>query len=348
MSAPAQSTKPLAVVAVGGNAILREDQAGTQREQVLAARKMAEAILVVLREGYRLLVVHGNGPQVGRELVRSEEASTKVPPRTLHACVASTQGTMGSLLETEIRNLCRRSGPPTPVTAVVTHVLVSPNDPGFDRPTKPIGPFYSAWRAKELGKTRAWHLVEDAGRGWRQVVPSPRPLEVLEVDAIEQLLEAGHLVIAGGGGGIPVYVDDRGQLAGSDAVIDKDYTAGLLAEKLGAEVLATLTAVESVYVHYRRPEQRALERVSAAELRRFEENGHFAAGSMGPKVAAALAFVEAGGSTAIITTAEKLPAALADRAGTRIVAVLEAPALKRQIELFQELARHPQAEEDEP
>ena len=334
---PAVPGSRIAVLAVGGNALIREGQVGTLREQERAADKVAANILALIREGYRVVVVHGNGPQVGRELIRSEEASTKVPPHSLDVCVASTQGSIGNLLMRALRNQMKRSGMTRPVSVVVTQVLVSEQDPAFHQPTKPVGPFLSAWRAKEISRANGHKVVEDAGRGWRRVVPSPKPLDVFGIEAIETLLEAKHVVIAGGGGGIPVAVNAKGRLEGVDAVIDKDRTAALIAGFVGADVLAILTAVDNVFVDFGKPEQRALEQVDTSLMRDYLDQGHFATGSMGPKVESALYFIEEGGSAAIITSPERLVAALNDRAGTRITGMGSTGAVvKRQLRLFED------------
>ncbi len=324
----------IAVMAVGGNALIRPGQVGTHNEQIRAADKVARNILALVREGYRVVVVHGNGPQVGRELIRSEEASTKVPPHSLDTCVAATQGHMGDMLMRGLRNQMKRTGLVRPLSTLVTQVLVSEQDPAFHLPTKPVGPFLSAWRAKEVARSLGHKMVEDAGRGWRRVVPSPKPLDIFGLEAVETLLEAKHIVIAGGGGGIPLVVNPRGQLTGVDAVIDKDRTAALIAGFIGADVLVMVTAVDNVYVDFGKPEQRALEQVTAAEMRHHLHAGHFATGSMGPKVESALFFIEEGGAAAIITSPERLVAALNDRAGTRMMRSTGQTTVRTQLRLF--------------
>ena len=298
------------------------------------ARRAARCVVALVREGFRVLIVTGNDPQIGRELVRNEEPSTKLPPLPLDVCVASTQGAIGYLLDLEIRNELRRLQMKWPVTAVVTQALVGLDDTGFQTPTHALGPHLSEWRAKSLMKTGSVHMVEDAGRGWRRVVASPRPIEIVNLDSVETLLEAGHVVIAGGGGGVAVAVDARGQLIGVEAVIDKDRTASLMASDLGAELLVLLTSVDQVYVNFGRTDQRPLDRVSAAELRAFHQEGHFPAANMGPKVESALEFVEDGGPNAILTSTDKLSAALADRAGTRVARVVAEGPIRRQMTLF--------------
>ncbi|MBL8786436.1 MAG: carbamate kinase [Deltaproteobacteria bacterium] len=324
----------IAVLSFGGLALMPQDTAGTHRDQLKMARRAARSVVALVREGFRVLVVHGNEAQMGRELVRNEESSTKLPPQPLDVCVASTQGALGYLLDLEIRNELRRLQMKWPVTAVVTHALVGLDDAAFQRPTQALGPYLSEWRAKTLMRSGDVHMVEEAGRGWRRVVPSPRPLEVVNLDSIESLLEAGHVVIAGGGGGVAVAVDARGQLIGVEAVIDQDRTAALLAGDLGAELLILLTSVDQVFANFGRTDQRPIDRVSSIELRQLLREGHFPGDSMGPKVEAALEFVEDGGPNAIVTSTEKLAAALADRAGTRLSRVVAEGPIRRQMALF--------------
>lgn len=325
----------ISVLSFGGHALLPLDQTGTHREQLRMARRAARSVVALVREGFRVLIVHGNDAQIGRELVRNEEASTKLPPMPLDVCVASTQGAIGYMLELEIRNELRRLQMKWPVTTVTTQALVGLDDAAFQMPSRPIGPYLSEWRAKTLMKAGGVHMVEDpTGRGWRRLVASPRPIEIVNLDSVEALLEAGHVVIAGGGGGIAVAVDARGQLIGVEAIIDKDRTAALMAGDLGAELLVLLTSVDQVFLNFGRTDQKAIDRVSATELRAFHREGHFPAGTMGPKVEAALEFVEDGGPNAIVTSTEKLSAALADRAGTRIAHVVAEGPIRRQMALF--------------
>lgn len=324
----------IAVLSFGGNALLPQDQTGTHREQLRMARRAARSVVALVREGFRVLIVHGNDPQIGRELVRNEETSTKLPPLPLDVCVASTQGAIGYMLDLEIRNELRRMQMKWPVTTVVTQALVGLDDPAFQAPTQAIGPYLSEWRARGLIKAGGVHMVEEAGRGWRRVVANPRPIEIVNLDSVEALLEAGHVVIAGGGGGVAVAVDARGQLIGVEAVIDKDRTASLMAGDLGAELLVLLTSVDQVYINYGRTDQRPIERISATELRSLHRDGHFPPTTMGPKVEAALEFVEDGGPNAILTSTDKLPAALADRAGTRVARVVAEGPIRRQMTLF--------------
>ncbi len=311
----------IAVVAFGGNALIRSDQEGTQWEQLDNARATARALLPVIRRGDALVLVHGNGPQVGNILIQVEEAVTKVPPLSLDVCVAASEGSIGYMLEIALINEMRRIGlRGRSVVTLVTEVVVDQNDPGFRRPTKPIGPFYPRFRAEDLIHKQGWTMMEDAGRGWRKVVPSPRPLEVIQIEAIRHAAASGHVVIAGGGGGIPVYRAGRGDLRGVEAVIDKDYTAGLIAIRLKADLFVILTGVDAVFLDYGTPRQTRVTRLTTAEARVHEADGQFPEGSMGPKVRAAIEFVETTGREVLITSAARLSQAVRGRAGTRLVA----------------------------
>jgi carbamate kinase len=294
------------VVALGGNSLVRRGERGTAAEQLANLRETAAALEPVFAGADRVAITHGNGPQVGSELLRQERAADEVPPLPLWLAVAQTQAEIGALAEAAF-------GPST--ACVLTHVRVDPADPAFSRPTKPVGPFYPEERARELESERGWVVVGDAGRGWRRVVPSPLPLEIVELGAIRALLDAGSRVVACGGGGIPVAAGEPG-LRGLDAVIDKDRASALLASELGAERLLILTAVPAVYRGFGTPEQEELRELSVDDAERLLEE--LAEGSMRPKVEAAAAFVRATGGEALITSAEALADALAGRAGTRI------------------------------
>ena len=320
----------LAVVAFGGNALIRKDQEGTQWEQLENAQETARALLPVIKDGYDLVVVHGNGPQVGNILIQVEEAVTRVPPLSLDVCVAASEGSIGYMLEVALLNeLKRQRLRGKDVVTLVTEVVVDQDDPGFRRPTKPIGPFYTRFRAEFLMHKQGWTMVEDSGRGWRKVVPSPRPLEVVQIDAIRRAVATGSVVIAGGGGGIPVYRAKNGALRGVEAVIDKDYTAELIATGLGADLFVILTGVDQVSVNYGRPDQKALRLLDVAQARSYQAEGQFPEGSMGPKVRAALEFVEATGREVLITSAGRLTEAVRRRAGTRIVVSAGESSLRR-------------------
>jgi carbamate kinase len=304
-----------AVVALGGNALTRLGQSGTAEEMAANAVAMAASVNDVLEAGWRVVIVHGNGPQVGN-LALQQEATTMVPAQPLALLNAMTQGELGSLIGSAINAL---RGPGTAVT-LVTHVMVSSSDPAFAAPAKPIGPFFTREDAERLAAARDWVVRQDSGRGFRRVVPSPEPVGVVELDAVRALVAAGHVVIACGGGGIPVT--DAGRRAASvDAVIDKDRAASLLARRLGAQALLIVTAVDRVMLNYGTPEQAELETLTAEEAERHLADGQFPPGSMGPKIEAALAFLAGGGEWAAITSPGLLAATVSssgERAGTRI------------------------------
>jgi carbamate kinase len=310
----------LAVVAFGGNALLRPEDRGTQEEQVARAKQAARWLAEIVRHGYKLIVVHGNGPQVGNILVQAEEASTKIPPQTLDVCVAQTEGSIGFVLQQALRNRLEAIGIKGEVVTVLTEVEVDANDPAFRRPTKPIGPFFTRYRAEALERDLGWTMREDAGRGWRHVVPSPRPLSILNVKTIRRMLEEALVVIAAGGGGIPVARGRDGQWRGIEAVIDKDYASALLAAQLDADTYIVLTGVSKVAIDFGKPTQRFVDRLPVAEAEKFLAEGQFPAGSMGPKIEAAIQFVKATGREVLITDVEVLREALAGKDGTVIVA----------------------------
>jgi carbamate kinase len=311
--------KKLAVVAFGGNALLRPEDRGTQEEQIARAKQAARWLAEIVRVGYKLIVVHGNGPQVGNILVQAEEASTKIPPQSLDICVAQTEGSMGFLLQTALRNRLDSIGVGGDVSTILTEVEVDVNDPAFKRPTKPIGPFFTRYRAEALERDLGWTMREDAGRGWRHVVPSPRPLRILNIKTIAYMLKGADVVIAAGGGGIPVVRGRDGQWRGVEAVIDKDYASALLASELKADLYVILTGVAKVAVDFGKPTQRTLDRMTIEEAQRHLAEGQFPAGSMGPKVEAAIQFVRASGKSVLITDVEHLRDALEGREGTLIV-----------------------------
>ena len=312
-------SRRIALLAIGGNALLKEKERGLQEEQLENSRETSEMLAKVIVEGYSLCVVHGNGPQVGNLLIQQEAASSQIPPYSLDVCGAMTQGSMGYMLERMLINRLAFLKCPTPVTSVLTEVVVDKQDPGFENPTKPVGPFYPEFRALELIRQKRWKMKEDAGRGWRKVVPSPNPLEIVQLEAILQLLRLGHCVIAGGGGGIPVIRDASGFLVGVEAVIDKDRVASMLADQIGASLFVILTGVPKVALDFGRPSQRWLDRLTVEEARRHLADGQFPPGSMGPKIESAIAFIDAGGEEVLITTAEALKNEPYETVGTRIV-----------------------------
>jgi carbamate kinase len=309
----------VAVIAFGGNAILRSDQRGTQDEQLRNADEACDLMAQIVQRGYDLVIVHGNGPQVGNVLIQMEESFTKVAPFSLDVCVAITEGSMGYMLERSLRNQFRRRRLHKQVACLITQVMVDPRDPAFESPTKPIGPFFTAFRAAALRKEKKWPMVEDSGRGYRRVVASPLPVRIINVDVIKALLREGVCVIAAGGGGIPAYYDPHDSIKGVEAVIDKDYTSSLLASELSADLFVILTNVDAVAINFGKKNQKNLVKVRVKEIRKYYDRGHFPPGSMGPKIRSAIEYIEKGGREVLITSARDLPRALRGQSGTRIV-----------------------------
>jgi len=309
----------LALIAFGGNALLPENQRGIQEEQMKNAEKAARLMAHVVRKGYELIIVHGNGPQVGNLLIQMEEAVTKVPPYSLDLCDAMTEGSMGFMLERAITNELRRHSIDKEVITLVTQVVVDRNDPAFDSPTKPVGPFYTRYRAQQLAREKKWTVVEDAGRGYRKVVPSPKPIDVVPKWIIRDLVQAGRIVVAAGGGGIPVILNNRGLFEGVEAVIDKDYAASLIAREVKVDLFIILTGIEEVYINFGKPDQQEMPVLTVDEAQKYLEEGQFPPGSMGPKIQAAIDYIKAGGQEVLITKASHLKAALLKRSGTRII-----------------------------
>jgi carbamate kinase len=306
------------LITLGGNAILPARGTGTFEEQCAITRVTMQPIARMVEEGSEIVLSHGNGPIVGNILIRNEAVRDQIPPMPLDVCGADSQGGIGYMMQNLLQNELRRLGLERPVATLVTQVVVDERDPAFRRPTKPIGPFYTEERARQLTREKGWTVVEDAGRGYRRVVPSPQPLEIVEIEAIRRLLKAGAIVIAAGGGGIPVTREWDQSLHGVEAVIDKDLASSLLARMLGFETLVIVTRVEKVALHYRKPAQRDLDDVTADELARYAEEGHFPSGSMGPKIQAAIEFIRGGGSRVIITAPERLSEAIAGETGTHV------------------------------
>ena len=304
--------KELVVLALGGNALIRRGQRGTFEDQLTNLRRIAPDIARLAKE-YTLLVTHGNGPQVGALSLQQEAARDRTPPQPLHVCVAMTQAQIGYMIQLAISD----ADPSLSVAVVLTRVLVDPRDPAFKRPSKPIGPYYDREEAELLGRERGWVFTEVPGRGYRRVVPSPRPLEVVDIRAIESALRVCDVVVAGGGGGIPVALGAEG-LVGVDAVVDKDLTSALLARTLKAAKLAILTDVDAVYIGYGTPSARPLRRTTPDELKKYLGEGHFPPGSMGPKVEAAIEFVEATGGAAVIGHLDEMLAVVEGKTGTLI------------------------------
>jgi len=309
----------LIVVAFGGNAVYPPTIKGTAEEQLDIMAAACEHLVPVFRAGYRVVITHGNGPVVGNILFRMALTSRELVPMPMDVCVAHSQGGMGYMLQQSLANVLARRGLTLKVSAIVTAVEVAADDPAFANPTKPVGRFFSEADAGRIGAETGWDFVEDSGRGWRRVVPSPMPLRILDAPAINALLAAGVIPIAAGGGGIPVVRQADGSFRGVPAVIDKDLTSALLAGDVGAGTLVMLTGVEKVALDFGQPTERLLDRMTAAEAARHAADGQFPPGSMGPKVSAAVRFLARGGPRALITSLDKLEVALTGGAGTEIV-----------------------------
>ncbi len=312
------SEKKTVVVALGGNAILQPGQVGTFDEQHVNVDGAMQRIAELAESGWEVVLTHGNGPQVGNLLIQNALAEETVAPMPMDVCGAESQGQIGYMLEQTLLNHLRRRGLDTPVVTVLTQVAVDPRDKAFENPSKPVGPFYSEDQAKKMMEEQGHAMREDAGRGWRRVVPSPQPMEIVPRKAIVDMVRDGVCVVCSGGGGIPVVRDADGALTGVDAVIDKDLAAAVLAADVGADALLILTDVPKAYIAYNTPEQKPLDRVSLSEMEKLATEGHFKAGSMGPKVEACMRFVR-GGGTAIIANLTEVVPAMAGEAGTRIV-----------------------------
>jgi carbamate kinase len=314
-------TNKIAVIAIGGNSLIKDKAHQTVEDQYLAAKETCAHIADMIEAGYDVVIGHGNGPQVGFILRRSEiaakaEGMHEVP---LDVCGADTQGAIGYALQQNLQNELKRRGKERGVATVVTQVLVDAGDPAFKAPSKPIGSFMEKTEADRRQRDMGWNVVEDAGRGWRRVVPSPLPQEIIEIDAIRALIAAGIIVISTGGGGIPVVRNAQGNLEGVAAVIDKDFGSSLLAANVGAELFVISTAVEKVALEFGKPEQRWVDRMSLAEAKAYLAEGrHFAKGSMAPKIQAIVRFLEAGGKRALITNPENIGRALRGETGTEI------------------------------
>ncbi len=320
------------LLAVGGNSLIRAGEKRTVAQQRANAQRTAVEIVGLCQAGHRIVLTHGNGPQVGAALLRSERAANQVPGHPLDVCNATTQGEIGYLLQQSLESELNRAGLDISVVTVVTQTVVSPDDPAMRHPTKPIGPFYSRNEAEERQRQFGWEIVEDAARGYRRVVPSPEPIEIVEFNVIRELFDRGVLVIACGGGGIPV-IWKNGKLEGVDAVLDKDRASGLLASLLGVDQFVISTDSPYVYVDYKKSTQRPLLQVSAAELQEYLDQGHFPPGNMGPKAESVLRFLRSGGREAIITSSENLRKAVAGEAGTHVFSGREQSRLDWELQL---------------
>lgn len=315
-------SKDLIVIALGGNAIKQADQWGTTEEQLRNVDVTAQQIAKIIANGYRVVVTHGNGPQAGALLIQQEEAEQFVPAQTLAACGAMTQGQIGWAMQNRLSYHLKKAGVKSPVCTVVTQVLVSDEDPDFKDPSKPVGPFYTMDEAKKLETEKKYIVKEvkpNTDKPWRRVVPSPEPIDIIEKDSVNALLSSGAIVIASGGGGIPVRQMPDDGLEGVDAVIDKDRAGFKLAQAVKADKFIILTDVENAYIRYNTPEQKALKEISIAEVEKYLEEGEFLKGSMGPKIEAAVRFVKWSKKEAIITSLHKALDALEGKNGTHII-----------------------------
>lgn len=311
--------KKIAVVALGGNALIRGNELGTINQQEKNTYNTLVNLVELLKKDFNIVITHGNGPQVGNILLRNEAGYNqyKIPKMPLDICVADSQGGIGYMIERQMKNILVTNRIRKNVVTVITEVLVDINDPAFSEPTKPVGAFFLREEAQLLARANNWVIKEDPRkRGWRRVVASPRPLEIVNKKIIKDLVKKGSIVIAAGGGGVPVYRDKKKHLQGVEAVIDKDLASSLLANEIGADAFFILTDVKNAYINFNKPGQKALETISLEEAKQYLEQGEFSKGSMGPKIEAAIEYVEHGGKETIITESS----ALADKdAGTKIV-----------------------------
>ncbi len=307
-----------AMVALGGNAITKKDTEDTIANQFANTRRSLEPIVELARLGYDLCITHGNGPQVGNALLRVELARGKAPILPLGICVADTEGGMGYMIEQSLQNRLDKDGIKRKVCTIITQMVVDVDDPSVQNPTKFVGQFYTEEQARRMADESGWIVRPDADRGWRRVVASPIPISCVESEVIKTLLDERFIVIAAGGGGIPVYIDPKLGYEGVDAVIDKDRASAILGREIAAEFLLILTSVDQVAINFGKPDQELLNEVTVTNLKKYHEQGHFPPGSMGPKVEAAIDFMENGGQQVIITSLELAAEALAGRAGTRI------------------------------
>lgn len=312
--------KPIAVIAFGGNAILDKGDDGSFETQLEKAKSACREMLNILHRGYEIVLVHGNGPQVGNLLIQFEKARDIIPVPPLDVAVASSQGLLGHMLEVSMRSVLAEDNMERDVACVLTQVVVDSEDPAFSNPTKPVGPFFTEEQAKKLMAEQDWKMVEDSGRGWRRVVCSPRPRKVLELDVIRHLLDNDTVVIACGGGGIPVNYTTS-SVMGTTGVIDKDCTAALLAYNLGAELFMVVTGVNKVCINYGKPDEKAVDVMTLSEAKKYLAEGQFPAGSMGPKISSIIEYINKGGKEAIITRQENIGNAIQNpECCTRIVA----------------------------
>jgi len=306
------------VIAIGGNSLIKDAQHQSVSDQYAAVVETVAHITDLLQRGYRIVITHGNGPQVGFILLRSEHSRGLLHQVPLDSIVADTQGALGYQLQQALENEFHRRGLKNSVATIVTQTLVDPGDPAFTKPSKPIGEFYTREQAEERMRVEKWTMAEDAGRGWRRIVPSPKPVRIIEAEVVQHLVKDGYVVVAAGGGGIPVVADEHGLLSGVPAVIDKDLASAVLASQIGADLLVISTSVDKVYVNFGKPHQQALDAITLLEAKDFAAQGQFAAGSMLPKIEACIHFLQSGGRRAVITSPGNLSIALDGGSGTHI------------------------------
>jgi len=310
--------KKLIVLAFGGNAIIRQGQYGDIHTQFANTRQVLEGIVESVKNGAGLIIVHGNGPQVGHEMIRSQTAHPETPELPLGILVADTEGGMGYMIQQCLQNVLWKNNIKKPVVTILTQVVVDRNDPKLKNPTKPVGRFFTREEAALLSQEKGWKMKEDSGRGWRMVVPSPDPVKIIEHKTISRLVNDGVIVIAGGGGGIPIIVEENGDFEGQDVVIDKDLTAALIGNTCNADTLIVATDINKVSLNFNTPEQVNLDRISVSEAEKYLREGHFAEGSMGPKIRASIQFLKNGGRYVVICSPGRITAALEGKAGTVI------------------------------
>jgi len=314
--------RKLIVIALGGNAIKQPKEVGTAEDQFKNVALTCEQLVKMNKLGYKLILTHGNGPQAGNLLIQQEESKMLVPSMPLDVVDAMTQGEIGYMFQNQLQNAFRKDGREIPITSVITQVLVDDKDPDFNNPSKPVGPFYTAEEAMELKETKGYIVKEakpNAEKSWRRVVPSPEPIGLIEAEAVKVLLENHVIVITSGGGGIPVVKQPDGQLIGVEAVVDKDKAGQKLAEVVNGDIFLVLTDVKCVYLNYGKSDQKSLNKITVSEAEKYLSDGHFADGSMGPKVEACIRFVKSGGERAIITSLDNAIDALNGKSGTQII-----------------------------
>lgn len=308
----------LIVLAFGGNAIIRHKEYGDIHTQFANTRQVLEGVVDPIKRGVGLIIVHGNGPQVGHELIRSQTAHPEAPELPLGVLVADTEGSMGYMIQQCLQNVLWRNNLKKPVVTILTQVVVDRDDPKLKNPTKPVGRFFTKEEAEILAREKGWKMREDSGRGWRMVVPSPDPIRIIERKTISRLVNDGVIVIAGGGGGIPIVVEENGDFEGQDVVIDKDLTAALIGNSCDADTLVIATDISKVSLNFNTPNQVNLDSLSIPEAEKYLDEGHFAEGSMGPKIRSAIRFLKNGGREVVICSPSQIKEALRGEAGTRI------------------------------